>query len=51
MPLDYLKNLLFPRKASWQQVQKTKTLLVTILVAVLFAGVVAAVMVYANNRR
>jgi len=51
MPLDSLKNLLFPRKASWQQKQQTKVLLIAILVAVLFAGTVAGFMFYINSKR
>jgi len=51
MLLDLLGKLLFPRMQSWQRRREAKTILITLLVAVTFAAVVAAVMLLRDSGR
>jgi len=51
MPLDLLGKLLFPRMQPWQRRREAKTILITLLVAVTFAAVVAAVMLLRDSGR
>ena len=51
MPLNFFGKVLFPRKSSWRRQQQTKFILAAILVAVIFAGIVSAMMFYANSKK
>jgi predicted PurR-regulated permease PerM len=51
MPLNFLGRKLFPRQQSWLQRRRVNTILVTLLVALLFAVIVGALMFLSNARR
>jgi hypothetical protein len=51
MPVKFLGKLLFPHLAPWQRKQQTRILFWAVLVAVIFAVVAAAIMLFENGRR
>jgi len=51
MTINFLGKMLFPRLQPWQQRRQAQTLLLTILVSVLFACVVAAGIYFGNAHR
>ncbi len=50
MPINFLGRKLFPRLQPWLQRRRILTILVTLLVAVLFAIIVGALMFLGNSR-
>ena len=51
MTTNFLGKMLFPRLQPWQQRRQAKTLLLTLLVSVVFACVVATVIYLGNTHR
>jgi flagellar basal body-associated protein FliL len=51
MPIKFLGKVLFPRLAPWQRKKQTKTILLVVLVALIFAAVIVAIMLFQNSRR
>ena len=51
MPLNFLGKKLFPTQQPWLQRRRVKTILITLLVAGLVAGVVVVLMFFSNARR
>ena len=50
MPVDYFGKMLFPRLQPWQRRRQIKTMLMVLIVAVIFAAVVAGFMLLRNSR-
>ena len=51
MPNRLLGKILFPRQQSWQQRRQAKVILWSLLVAVVFGGMVVGIMFLQNSRR
>ena len=51
MPNRLLGKVLFPRQQPWQQRRQAKVILWSLLVALLFGGIVVGVMFLQNSRR
>ncbi len=51
MLLNFLGKTLFPRQQPWLQRRRVNTILVTLLVAVVVAGMAVAIMFFSNSRR
>ncbi len=50
MPINFIGRLLFPKSPDWKQRRQTQHLLAAILVGLIFAGAVAAVMLFSDRR-
>ena len=50
MSLNYLCKLLFPRRTTGEQRHQMKQLIAAVVVAIIFAGVIVAVMFLLNRR-
>ena len=51
MPFNFLGKALFPRQQPWLQRRRVNTILVTLLVAVVAAGIAVVIMFFSNSRR
>jgi len=51
MPMQILGRVLFPRLQPWQQRRQAKNLVAALLVALIFAAIVAGIMFLTNARR
>jgi hypothetical protein len=51
MPDRFLGKVLFPRQQPWQQRRQAKAIIWSLLVALVFAGIVAGIMFAQNSRR
>ena len=51
MPLNLLGKILLPREQSWRQRQQAKNVFAALIVALIFASIIAAVMLMRNSHR
>jgi len=50
MRLNFLRKILFPHQTPWQQKKQMKILFWVVLVAVIFAAIMGAFMLFMNSR-
>jgi hypothetical protein len=51
MPINYIGRTLFPHEEQWRQRRRLKTILYTVVTAVVFAAVVGGVMFWLNMKQ
>jgi hypothetical protein len=51
MPMKFLGRVLFPHLAPWQRKKQVRIMVWVILTAVVFAAVVAVIMLFQNAKR
>lgn len=51
MLLNFLGKILFPRLAAWQRRKQMKSMIAAILVGLIFAGAVAAAILFQSYRK
>jgi hypothetical protein len=51
MPYNFIGRVLFPKHPAWKQKREAKIIVIAVSAALLFAGIIAAVMLLQGGRR